>query len=422
MCRLLLTLLVVTTATSVGEAVTGDLNEDGVVDFSDFFIFSDNFGKEGSPTIAIADTVVHVLHDTTVVTVRDTITITRVDTFRMHTEPAMILSRLAIPFDSPEAILDWPQSDNWEVQNGFVGVAGSETLSQLHYPQDFTEDVDVSVDAHWVSGSEIGKYGLALHFSTEGGLCIAITAHGGFTVLRWSSVEGRWVNLIDWTPSDRISQRGVNRLRVITSDGDFSFFINGHLVSQFRVDDLTQGRVGLFVSANQAVLFDDLVIGSAENIVPAVRLDTLYVARVDSAGLVYRMLFAYLAGREDASRDAYNSVATANWAINRDFQVILNFVQPEVEGLLSAAGNLSPPAEMQAFHEAWLEILRNRDVFFTRAWYQMSGSTVAPQRQALLDAALQLVIESANRPKTCFCSRVFVPPGCEEACASLLGD
>ena len=31
------------------DAVLGDLNRDGVVDFDDFFILADNFGKRGSP-------------------------------------------------------------------------------------------------------------------------------------------------------------------------------------------------------------------------------------------------------------------------------------------------------------------------------------------------------------------------------------
>ena len=32
-----------------GFAITGDLNKDGTVNFDDFFIFSDNFGKSGPP-------------------------------------------------------------------------------------------------------------------------------------------------------------------------------------------------------------------------------------------------------------------------------------------------------------------------------------------------------------------------------------
>ena len=36
--------------------VPGDLNADGIVDFDDFFLFADNFGKMGPPDTAI-DTV-----------------------------------------------------------------------------------------------------------------------------------------------------------------------------------------------------------------------------------------------------------------------------------------------------------------------------------------------------------------------------
>jgi len=34
-------------------AITGDLNLDGVVDFDDFFIFADNFGKLGPPEVDV---------------------------------------------------------------------------------------------------------------------------------------------------------------------------------------------------------------------------------------------------------------------------------------------------------------------------------------------------------------------------------
>ena len=70
-------------------AVTGDLNLDGKVDFDDFFIFADNFGRTGQPAAAETvlttrrDTVVHfierTLHDTVTVertiTLRDTLTL-----------------------------------------------------------------------------------------------------------------------------------------------------------------------------------------------------------------------------------------------------------------------------------------------------------------------------------------------------------
>lgn len=61
-------------------AILGDLNKDGKVDFSDFFLFADQFGKEGPPEPP--DTVVVVRVDTLRRTVRDTVVVTRRDTLR----------------------------------------------------------------------------------------------------------------------------------------------------------------------------------------------------------------------------------------------------------------------------------------------------------------------------------------------------
>ena len=78
---------------SAGYAIPGDLNLDGVVDFSDFFIFSDNFGMEGPPdtlrvevvdslVVEVADTVHFEVWDTVIVkmAVWDTTRVTILDT------------------------------------------------------------------------------------------------------------------------------------------------------------------------------------------------------------------------------------------------------------------------------------------------------------------------------------------------------
>lgn len=66
------------------QAVVGDLNRNGVVDFEDFFIFADNFGKEGSPEII--DTVKVAVYDTLKVTTQDTIEVTVYDTLVVEIE------------------------------------------------------------------------------------------------------------------------------------------------------------------------------------------------------------------------------------------------------------------------------------------------------------------------------------------------
>jgi len=56
--------------TSPVHSIVGDLNKDGIVDFADFFLLAENFGKEGPPE----------LPDTVEVVVRDTVVIVQIDT------------------------------------------------------------------------------------------------------------------------------------------------------------------------------------------------------------------------------------------------------------------------------------------------------------------------------------------------------
>ena len=70
-------------------AVTGDVNRDGMVDFDDFFLLAENFGRTGPPE-TYRDTVIveRTVHDTVIVehtvieerTVRDTVYNTLIDT------------------------------------------------------------------------------------------------------------------------------------------------------------------------------------------------------------------------------------------------------------------------------------------------------------------------------------------------------
>ena len=76
-------LLLVAVISTPVYAILGDLNEDGRVDFQDFFIFSDNFGKSGPVDSSIPDTVVVTVRDTLEqiiireTTVRDTVELIR---------------------------------------------------------------------------------------------------------------------------------------------------------------------------------------------------------------------------------------------------------------------------------------------------------------------------------------------------------
>jgi len=170
----------------------------------------------------------------------------------------------------------------------------------------------------------------------------------------------------------------------------------------------------------------DTTVVIIEDILAVTIVDTLYVARIDSTNLAYRMNFAYLKGRDDATDAALRSLLPLNERTWRDLWVIYNFTQPEVAAVLASANSLQPPAEMEQTHQMWLEELRAASIFHTEQWQQVrqnvSGSSMDPRWEAVIDAARQLVVDSAKQPQTCFCSKGFIPTGCEAFCASLLGD
>ena len=73
MLRWSLFLIILIAWVGPGQTIPSDLNKDGVVDFADFFLFADQFGKEGPPERP--DTVVQVRRDTIAVVQHDTLVI-----------------------------------------------------------------------------------------------------------------------------------------------------------------------------------------------------------------------------------------------------------------------------------------------------------------------------------------------------------
>ena len=71
--RIIGCLLLIMATANIAEAIDGDLDLDGDVDFQDFLILVQNFGKEGPPSPARTDTIYVTKTDTVFITVRDTI-------------------------------------------------------------------------------------------------------------------------------------------------------------------------------------------------------------------------------------------------------------------------------------------------------------------------------------------------------------
>ena len=118
--------------TSAGYAVLGDLNRDGVVDFDDFFLFADNFGKEGVPepleVLIVRDTLTVVRTDTITDIIRDTVTVVSLDTiFEVIRDTVVIVRTDTVFLGLPEI----PTAPPIGQQTGIGVVEGSLSIDDV---------------------------------------------------------------------------------------------------------------------------------------------------------------------------------------------------------------------------------------------------------------------------------------------------
>jgi Leucine-rich repeat (LRR) protein len=109
-----------------GDALSGDLNRDGVVDFDDFFLFGDQFGQSGDPDVS--DTVVVVRTDTLQVVVRDTIAV--IDT--LYIDPADTVSRHGTPITFADPAVEFAVRDRVGLPEGELLTGDVENLTTLN--------------------------------------------------------------------------------------------------------------------------------------------------------------------------------------------------------------------------------------------------------------------------------------------------
>jgi hypothetical protein len=105
-------------------SIPGDLDLDGDVDFQDFFIFAENFGKSGPAldtlTVTIQDTVFVELFDTLTVTIFDTLT---VEVEQVVYDRVVVYDTVAVEFVSPPDNIPVDERSDLYVRDlGFVEV------------------------------------------------------------------------------------------------------------------------------------------------------------------------------------------------------------------------------------------------------------------------------------------------------------
>ena len=225
-------------------ALPGDLNNDGRVDIQDFHILADNLGKIGP--VEPADTVhtVEVRHDT------------------IFAEGG--IGQVGFfGFAGRGDVIDWFQSETWSVDEGrLIGVRTDEEAWIL-YPETVQGDVAISVTSEWLRGIDNNAYGILFHnLEGYGFKFFGISRNGSYFLLRWDAPTSQWETLVEWTQTSVIHQQGQNALALVSMGGMTALYINGQKVEVLFDEAPESGFVGLRVSGEQAVAFDDLQISN----------------------------------------------------------------------------------------------------------------------------------------------------------------
>ncbi len=166
-------------------AIPGDLNMDGAVNFDDFFLFAQNFGKNGPvPTGEVKIGV-------QTVTVRDTVTVTRTvtlhDTLKVLTTVTGV--RYTNNFSDSTTVLTWAKLSNatWGIQGGQLFLYGltSGFLTTFVSSQSFPGDIDLTVATEWKKGLD-NDYGVQFRISAAGRYEFGITPNGYYRIAKWN--------------------------------------------------------------------------------------------------------------------------------------------------------------------------------------------------------------------------------------------
>ena len=128
---------------------------------------------------------------------------------------------------------------------------------------DFVAETDVYVSQENTAPSGDFRYGLVIHRTGEQYYGFTISPHTKTWSVLKSSPAG--VKVLDEGTEDSIEGlEGENILRVDAKGPDFTFYINGQLVSRVRDADYVSGEVGFFVqtfdSPRAHLHYDSLVI------------------------------------------------------------------------------------------------------------------------------------------------------------------
>ncbi len=117
---------------------------------------------------------------------------------------------------------------------------------------------DIELVSQWQSGDKDEACGLFLGNDADNFYTFGIT-HNGYAQV-WLMKKGKWKNLINPIGGfNSQSSRDTKQLIKVRSD-EFSYYVNDKLVGKGYIREVGLGRVGMFVTASQEIVFDRLSI------------------------------------------------------------------------------------------------------------------------------------------------------------------
>ena len=125
------------------------------------------------------------------------------------------------------------------------------------------EFLDFSVEVTFRSVEGEGEAGFLFRYQdSDNFYCFTVSTRGEYRLRRQRYDE--WETLIDWTPFTGLEPTGWNRLRIVAQGDEFSFFLNGKLLAEFRDNAFRAGQLalcaGTFAEPELIVRFDELVV------------------------------------------------------------------------------------------------------------------------------------------------------------------
>jgi hypothetical protein len=132
-------------------------------------------------------------------------------------------------------------------------VNAAKPVNHRSWPDQGSNLVDfiTEVDATHLSGATDSSYGIVYRLVNDSNMYYFCISDLGYYAV-WLLKDDNWITLIDWTETDYINVKGLNKLEVIGMGDEFSFFINDNGVGRIQDSSLPTGATGLAVE-----LYDD---------------------------------------------------------------------------------------------------------------------------------------------------------------------